>query len=155
MKKITKILMMLALLFSVSACNEESIDEKIAKASEHCKYANREDETLEALKICNNLYDKSFKKMSLEQKCDLAVLYYDIFSELKNDDARYKEVGYKFMEVFDETMKNKQAARNYYERKYGENYYADDVFGMFYNAYTMLDMAKNGIVDFEDLDFGF
>ena len=155
MKKLTKIMMMLALLFSVCACNEESIDEKIAKASEHCKYANREDETLEALKICNNLYDKSFKKMSLEQKCDLAVLYYDIFSELENDDARYKEVGYKFMEVFDETMKNKQAARNYYERKYGENYYADDVFEMFYNAYTMLDMAKNGIVDFEDLDFGF
>ena len=146
---------MLALLFSVCACNEESIDEKIAKASECYVHANQEGKILEALKICDNLYDKSFKKMSLEQKCDLAVLYYDIFSELKNDDARYKEVGYKFMEVFDETMKNKQAARNYYERKYGENYYADDVFGMFYNAYTMLDMAKNGMVDFEDLDFGF
>ena len=154
MKKLAKILTMLALLFSVCACNEESIDEKIAKASEHCKYANREDETLEALKICNNLYDKSFKKMSLEQKCDLAVLYYDIFSEFENDDVHYKEAGYKFMEVFNETMKNKQAARNYYERKYGDDFYVD-VFELLYNASTMLEMAKNGMVDFEDLDFGF
>jgi hypothetical protein len=95
MKKLTKFLMAMALLFSVCACEVDPIDKKIQEAAE-CIY---DDNHERALKISDNLLSNSFSQMSLEQKCDLAVLYYVVYSELGDD-----EIGYKFVAVFDETM---------------------------------------------------
>ena len=131
MKKLTKFLMAMALLFSVCACEVDPIDKKIHEAAE-CIY---DDNHEKALKISDNLLSNSFSQMSLEQKCDLAVLYYAVYSELGDD-----EIGYKFVAVFDETMKNPQAARKYYKSAYGED------------EYDILSMAKEMVEIGQEID---
>ena len=58
--------------------------------------------------------------MSIEQKCDLAVLYCAIYDEIGDTDS-----GRKFVHVFNEAMKNPQKARSYFKSAYGEDAYED------------------------------
>ena len=114
MKQLSKMLLMALLLFSVCACEVDPIDKKINEAADCINDDNHE----KALKICDNLLNNSFSQMSLEQKCDLAVLYCAIYGEIGDD-----EIGYKFVAVFDETMKSPQAARKYYKSICGDDEY--------------------------------
>lgn len=136
MKKIAKILTALALLFSVCACGNDPIDKKIKdpidrKINEAAECIN-DDNHEKALRISDNLLNNDFSQMSLEQKCDLAVLYCLVYDELLDD-----EIGYKFVAVFDETMKNPQAARKYYKNVYG-----DDVYEMLSLAKQMVELGQ-------------
>ena len=116
MKKLTRILVAIALLFSVCACDVDPIDKKIIEAA-NCIF---DDDYERALKINDNLLNNNYSRMSLEQRCDLAVLYYAIYGELGTD-----EVGDKFLAVFNETMKSPQAARKYYKKEIGEDVYSE------------------------------
>lgn len=135
MKEITKVLMMVVLLFAVYACGNNQIGEKLnnvvsqieeekhnpidAKLEEAADYIN-DDYHERAKTICDGLLKNSFHIMTMEQKCDLAVLYCIIYDELGDTDS-----GKKFVYVFDETMKNPQKARSYYKSVYGEEIYEE------------------------------
>ena len=131
MKKLAKILTVLVLLFSVCACSNDPIDKKINEAAECINDDNHE----KALRLCDNLLSNSFSQMSLEQKCDLAVLYCAIYDEIDDD-----EIGYKFVAVFNETMKSPQAARKYYKSVYGDD------------GYDMLSLAKEMVELGQEID---
>ena len=114
MKKLAKILTVLALLFSVCACSNDPIDKKISEAFKCLMDDNHE----KARQIGDNLLRNYYPEMTLEQKCDLAVLYCCVYYEIE-DDADLD----KFVMVFKDTMKTPQAARKYYKRVYGEEIY--------------------------------
>ena len=114
MKKFTTILTALVLLLLVGACSNDPIDQKLNEAADCILDDNHE----KAQRICDNLVKYDYSQMSLEQKCDLAVLYACIFTELGTDDA-----GYKFVAVFDDTMESPQAARKYYKNTCGDDFY--------------------------------
>lgn len=114
MKQLSKMLMMAMLLLGVCACEVNPIDKILNEAADCIK----DDDHEKALRICDNLLNNRFSQMSLEQKCDLALLYCAIFDEINED-----EIGYKFVAVFNETMKNPQAARKYYKNSYGDDVY--------------------------------
>lgn len=114
MKQLSKMLMMAMLLLGVCACEVNPIDKILNEAAD----CINDDDHEKALRICDNLLNNRFSQMSLEQKCDLALLYCAIFDEINED-----EIGYKFVAVFNETMKNPQAARKYYKNSYGDDVY--------------------------------
>ena len=83
MRKIYLFTIALAVLMSFTSCGKSKISQIINDAN--LMIVNEEFDN--ALTLCDSLYENNLKKLSIEHKCDLSILYRDIYNKTKSVDV--------------------------------------------------------------------
>ena len=86
MRKIYLFAMALAVFMSLTSCGKSKINKIINEAN--LMTVNEDFDN--ALLLCDDLYENNLKKMSIEHKCDLSIVYRDIYTKTKKVDVLNK-----------------------------------------------------------------
>lgn len=86
MRKIYLFAMALAVLMSLTSCGKSKVNKIINEAN--LMTVNEDFDN--ALALCDELYENKLEKLSLEHKCDLSIVYRDIYSKTKKVDVLNK-----------------------------------------------------------------
>ena len=86
MRKIYLFAMALAVFMSLTSCGKSKINKIINEAN----LMTINEDFDNALLLCDDLYENNLKKMSIEHKCDLSIVYRDIYNKTKKVDVLNK-----------------------------------------------------------------